>query len=107
MKITTIKADRFNENRKEFLLDGKPVAVHTRGWDYYCSIKNGTRSRLRDKMKRADRFSWNFTTLRELLGDKFSSADFRISGPDHSWGYTGDWFNAKGIKEHLTAILSR
>jgi hypothetical protein len=107
MKITTTTALVRGRTEKKFFLNGILIAEHQVGTELYCKITKGTRSNLRTEPKKTHYFRWAHSTLREILGDKYKSEDFRVSYPDLSWGYTGGYHTAKSVKELFTAIFSR
>lgn len=108
LKFTSKKSDTsYGRDMKKFFLNGILIATHEVGLDAYCTVKNGVRSRLRDKYKKTHWFRWEHSTLREILGDKYKADDFRVEGHDTRWGFTGGYHTQKSIKDLLTPLFNR
>lgn len=109
MKITIKKSEWLGKEIKEYFANGILVARHEKHNEWFCSVKNGQRSRIRDKMKKANYFRWNYQGLCELCKDSpvvEDPNDFKIEGPDLSWGFTGAYLNSKQIKEILSKYIA-
>lgn len=82
--------------------------------EMFCTVKNGVRSNIRDKSKKAFETCWiksgliELTGISELTVSYSKPADFKDSYPDTSWGSQGVALNAKQIKENIkNFILSK
>lgn len=101
----------------EFLINGIVVCTMKKSREFFCTIKNGTRSNIRDKVKTAYYISWNISGLKEISGGKkpifynifkFNTEyDFKDSYPDLTWGDTGHSISAKKVKEDILKFLNR
>lgn len=93
-----------------FYVNGIHIATAERYSDWFCSIKNGVRSNLRNQIKKCSKFTWSKIGLVQLLGhDSFTigssyigNYSFMESFPDTTWG--GGTGRIPNNKEILTAI---
>ena len=70
--------------------------------EWFCTIKNGVPSNIRDKYKTAKETKWDYQGLKQLLNvDKIDSKIFKNSYPDLTWGNSGEILNVKKISEIL------
>lgn len=105
-------------HRKEittFFANGIKVATLATYKEYFCTVKNGAPSNLRDKIKTARDTSWNREGLAQLLGhnnfligrptrlfsglEKPTDPDFIDDYPDLKWGHPGKTLSSKTVKD--------
>lgn len=110
MKIISIKTEVNSKNTKiEWFVNGIKVAECKTGWDWFCTVKNGVRSNLRDKIKRTFSTDWNFDGLTALgikMDNTITRADFNDTYPELNWGYQGSILTKKSLQEKLDKYLA-
>lgn len=99
MKIKTIKKKELATNFCIYYINDIEIVTTTKSQKYFCTVKNGKRSRIRDKIKNAYSVNWNYNRLIELLKDKKLIKNFKNDYPDLQWGYQGLILNKKKIEE--------
>jgi hypothetical protein len=108
MKITKTVEKKFGKEFIDFYVDGVLIAKCRKYKEFYCTVKNGQRSNLRDKVKIAKETSWENDGLTTTLLGKdinprsnkpYYSEVFMNDYPDFKWGYTGSILSPKKIKE--------
>lgn len=95
-----------------FKINGIEIVSYEKGSDYYCTIKNGSPSKIRDKHGITNEVSWDIQGLKQILGeDKFpknwrDSLFYQTSGgPDLTWGYKGPTITQEVIKGIINYYL--
>jgi hypothetical protein len=93
-----------------FFIDGIKVAETKKKGDWFCTVKNGTRSNIRDKFKLSFTTTWNRAGLEQVLGrvPEIGSSSrmapiFNEDYPDHMWGYAGSKLSMKQVKNCIAA----
>ena len=109
MEQDKIRISNWFTNPKEF----KKLVSYSIDWkkypEYFCSIKNGVRSNIRNIVKVASRLDWNQENLKTICNNPNISTykssgegSFKDGYPDTSWGYTGpEMPTTKSILERI------
>ena len=110
-KITKEVIDSNSKNKKEinFYCNGLLIGTYKKYPEYFCSIKNGVRSNIRNIVKVASRLDWNQENLKTICNNPNISTykssgegSFKDGYPDTSWGYTGpEMPTTKSILERI------
>ena len=111
-KVTS-STDRFGRKREttDFFVNGIKVATTRKYRETYCTIKIGSLSNIRDKVKPAYATNWDRAGLEKILGTKSftiggrGSVDFRDGYPDTTWGDTGFAISMAGVKEAILNFI--
>jgi hypothetical protein len=102
-------------NRKKVIkysVNGIIVATGLEYSEYFCTIKNGVRSNISDKVKTAKELSWSkagiveVTGYEPVIGSSRISGDFNNKYPDTTWGDTGSSGSIASIKEQLINFIN-
>lgn len=103
-KVTSKKTVNRGETRTEIFVNGFLVGIHNKRSDWFCTVKNGCPSRIRDKVKTCHIWHWNFSGLIEALGEE-KALEFKkanpVEGPDFKWGFSGAYHTVSSIKAAL------
>lgn len=112
IKITIEKKTnpKTGENKGEIMkINGVLVCETTRGGDYFCTIKNGTPSNIRDKFKKTAETSWKLKGIEIVTGFKpkyaLKGGDFRNITYDTTWGDTGAALTSTNVKDQISAFM--
>lgn len=115
MKITKTSEKRIGKETTKFFVDGVHVATTKKYQEWFCTVRNGQRSNIRDRMKTAKETSWERAGLIQVLGEAVTSqietynkknVIFKDSHPDFSWGDSGSLLTAKQIKEKFEKYVT-
>lgn len=107
MKITKIVEKKYGKEITKFFVDDVLIAESKKYKEWYCTIKNGTPSNIRDRMKFAKETNWNREGLVTVLGEdvathysasKKKKAIFQNDYPDLTWGDAGSSLTPAKIK---------
>lgn len=98
------KHNQINDN--VFLLQGLVICTNRKYSEYFCSIKHGTPSNIRDVLKTARTTDWDISNLVKIIGIPISYKEFRGSHPDTTWGYVGSNINLLGVKSSIINLLT-
>lgn len=122
MKITkTTESIKGRGEVTTFFVDGVAVATHRKFKEWFCTIKKGAPSNIRDRVKNARETSWIREGLEKVLG----TTDFRVGYPTRSftrvtetydfyndypnttWGYAGSALTVAKIKKLIEEFQSK
>jgi len=101
-----------SKNLKRFFVNDIEVASYRKKRDWFCTIKNGRPSNIRDKIKDCHESNWDIDALRKILGDKmpkkYRDSEFykTEASADTTWGYTGYKLTSTKVKELLEMYLN-
>lgn len=115
MKITKTSEKRIGRETTKYFVDGVHVATTKKYQEWFCTVRNGQRSNIRDRMKTAKETSWERAGLIQLLGEGVKAqietynnknVIFKDSHPDLHWGDSGSLLTAKKIKENFEKYVT-
>jgi len=116
MKFKTTITEINNSKVISYYIDDILIAQARKYSDWFCTIKNGTPSRIRDKVKKCKSFTWSKEGLIKVIGhSNFTigsrytrsfthvTPDFIDDYPDTKWGYSGSIPSKKSIIELINS----
>jgi hypothetical protein len=121
MKLTTETVDKAGGITMVFYsVDGVLIATAKKFSDWFCTIKNGAPSNIRDRVLKCREFTWNKEGLIKIIGhSNFTvgsritrsfnhiTPDFMNEHPDYTWGFTGTIPSKKSILELINNQLNK
>lgn len=115
MKITrTTERIKGGKDLTTFFVDGTAVATCLKYREYFCTIKNGAPSNIRDRTKNAYDIKWIRQGLEKVLGtNEFSvgyktrPGDFNDDYPDTTWGYPGSVLTNTKVKNAIEQYMCK
>jgi hypothetical protein len=106
--VYSVKGNK-NYNTVNFFINDIKVGSTTKRMEAFCTVKNGTPSRVRDKSKWCYFSKWDTDGLKQVFGDKApntwdKSSPWYLRQPDYTWGDTGDIITIAKIKDLIIDI---
>ena len=118
MKITTTTTKSKGIETISYYIDNVLIAEAKKYSDWFCTIKNGVPSNIRDKVKKCRSFTWEKEGLIKVIGHSnftvgsrstrsFShvNPDFMDNYPDTTWGFSGSIPSKKSIIELIQSKI--
>lgn len=115
MKITkTTERVKGRGEVTTFFVDEIKVATCRKFQEWFCTVRNGAPSNIRDRTKTAKETSWNREGLSSVLktndfkiGYSSKPGDFNDDYPDTTWGYAGSLLTGAKIKKLITEFQEK
>jgi hypothetical protein len=114
LKVSIYKYKAGGRSYTQYIANGEIIGTYVEFTEWFCTVKNGTLSKIRDHTKSASASSWDEIAIKELTGNQtFTSSNRDASTilkndyPDTTWGYKGPRrISAKRVTEVLLNLYN-
>ena len=91
---------------KNYLLNDIRICQVKKYNEYFCSIKNGRPSNIRDTTKLAKSTTWSYSGLKQIILKPYNRNTLNDIYPNTTYGYSGRMISFKEFKDIIISYLN-